>query len=258
MVHAVVGARAACRAPKLAAASFLINVLGLLTPLFADAGRQYGDRPSSAGESVVGDDRPLHRHADSLCSRFRSACRVAWLSARTGARLDALMSAEVLHHLVALPFRHFERTPSGIIAERLRQLDVLRSFLTGQMPVLAIDLLFVALFLIATFAISTILGLVAALAVPVLIGVSLVMHRAQRRLADESFQALAAKSSTLTETVTNAATIKALGARSRGREALADAGRRNRPTPACAPTTWPISRPVLRAPCSSWRRSPSS
>ena len=44
-----------------------------------------------------------------------------------------------------------------------------------------------------------------------LIGVSLATHRAQRRLADENFQALAAKSSTLTETVANAATIKALG-----------------------------------------------
>ena len=84
------------------------------------------------------------------------ALRVArgWLSARTGARLDTLMSAEVLHHLVQLPYRHFERTPSGVIVERLRQLDVLRGFFTGQMPVLAIDLAFVALFLAATFAIS--------------------------------------------------------------------------------------------------------
>ena len=196
---------------RLAAASFLINVLGLLTPLFMmlAVNTVIGQRPAGSLSSVM----------TVLCAGMLVAyaadfgLRVSrgWLSARTGARLDALMSAEVLHHLVALPYRHFERTPSGVIAERLRQLDVLRSFLTGQMPVLAIDLLFVALFLIATFAISTILGLVAAVAIPVLIGVSLAMHRAQRRLADESFQALAAKSSTLTETVANAATIKALG-----------------------------------------------
>lgn len=196
---------------RLAAASFLINVLGLLTPLFM----------MLAVNTVIGQHPPggLSSVMTVLCigmlvayaADFGLRVSRGWLSARTGARLDALMSAEVLHHLVALPYRHFERTPSGVIAERLRQLDVLRSFLTGQMPVLAIDLLFVALFLIATFAISTILGLVAALAIPVLIGVSLAMHRAQRRLADESFQALAAKSSTLTETVANAATIKALG-----------------------------------------------
>ena len=40
---------------------------------------------------------------------------------------------------------------------------------------------------------------------------SLATHRAQRRLADENFQALAAKGSTLAETVANAATIKTLG-----------------------------------------------
>ena len=54
-----------------------------------------------------------------------------------------------------LPYRHFERTPSGVIAERLRQLDVLRAFFTGQLPVLAIDLAFVVLFLGATFAIDS-------------------------------------------------------------------------------------------------------
>src|SRR5258708_7059923 len=134
-----------------------------------------------------------------------------WLSARAGARLDTLMSAEVVHHLVQLPYRHFERTPSGVIAERLRQLDVLRGFFTGQMPVLAIDLVFVVLFLGAAFTISMPLGIIAAAAIPVLIAVSLATHRAQRRLADENFQALAAKSSTLGETVANAATIKALG-----------------------------------------------
>ena len=196
---------------KLAATSFVINVLGLATPLFMMLvlNRVIGRDPSSGGASVM----------TVLCAGMLIAygldfaLRVArgWLSARTGARLDTLMSAEVLHHLVQLPYRHFERTPSGVIVERLRQLDVLRSFFTGQMPVLAIDIAFVALFLAATFAISATLGMVATATIPILVGVSLATHRAQRRLTDESFQALAAKSSTLTETVANAATIKALG-----------------------------------------------
>ena len=196
---------------KLAAASFVINVLGLATPLFMMLvlNSVVGRGPSTGSATVM----------TVLCAGMLIAygldfaLRVArgWLSARTGARLDTLMSAEVLHHLVQLPYRHFERTPSGVIVERLRQLDVLRGFFTGQMPVLAIDLAFVALFLAATFAISATLGMVATAAIPMLVGVSLATHRAQRRLADESFQALAAKSSTLTETVANAATIKALG-----------------------------------------------
>ena len=134
---------------KLAAASFVINVLGLATPLFM----------MLMLNTVVGHSAPAN--AASLVMLLSAAMLVVygldfalrlargWLSARTGARLDALMSGEALHHLMQLPYRHFERTPSGVIAERLRQLDVLRNFLTGQMPVLAIDIAFVALFLLS-------------------------------------------------------------------------------------------------------------
>jgi ABC-type bacteriocin/lantibiotic exporter with double-glycine peptidase domain len=196
---------------RLAVASLLINLLALATPLFM----------MLAINRVIGQGTPegvtslmLALAAGMMLAyALDFALRVArgWLAARTGARLDMLMSGEAVHHLVQLPYRHFERTPSGVIAERLRQLDVLRSFFTGQMPVLAIDLCFVALFLGATFIVNVTLGMVTLLAVPVLIGVSLAGHRAQRRLADDTFQALAAKSSTLTETVANAVTIKALG-----------------------------------------------
>ena len=142
--------RAAGDRCKLAAASFVINLLGLATPLFM----------MLVLNRVIGRGRPTRRRsimavlgaAMLVAYALDFALRVArgWLSARTGARLDTLMSAEVLHHLVQLPYRHFERTPSGVIAERLRQLDVLRGFFTGQMPVLAIDLVFVVLFLAAT------------------------------------------------------------------------------------------------------------
>lgn len=196
---------------RLAAASLFINLLALATPLFM----------MLAINRVIGQGTPqgvtslMLALAGGMLLTYALdfALRVArgWLAARTGARLDMVMSGEVVHHLVQLPYRHFERTPSGVIAERLRQLDVLRGFFTGHMPVLAIDLCFVVLFLAATFMVSATLGVVTLLAVPVLVVVSLAGHRAQRRLADETFQALAAKSSTLTETVANAGTIKALG-----------------------------------------------
>src|SRR5471032_504993 len=184
---------------KLAGASFLINLLGLATPLFM---MLVLNRVIGRGDAGAVITMMTALSAAVLAAyALDFALRVArgWLSARTGARLDIVMSGEVVHHLMQLPYRHFERTPSGVIAERLRQLDVLRAFFTGQMPALAIDLAFVVLFLAAAFAI------------PVMIGVSLATHRAQRQLTDDNFQALAAKASTLTETVANAQTIKALG-----------------------------------------------
>ena len=196
---------------KLAAASFAINLLGLATPLFMMVvlNQVIGHGASGGAAEAM----PILCGAMLVAYGLDFALRVTrgWLSARTGAQIDTLMSAEVLHHLVQLPYRHFERTPSGVIAERLRQLDVLRSFFTGQMPVLAIDLAFAMLFLMAIFAIDRTLGSVAAVAIPVLVGVSLGTHRAQRRLAEEGFQTLAAKASTLNETLANAVSIKALG-----------------------------------------------
>ncbi len=196
---------------KLGALSFFINLLGLATPLFMMLvlNRVVGRGSADTVTLLMAELSAAMLAAYALDFALRVGR--GWLSARTGARLDTVMSGEVLHHLMQLPYRHFERTPSGVIAERLRQLDVLRAFFTGQMPALAIDLAFVALFLAATFAVSAVLGLIALLAIPLLIGVSLATHRAQRRLADDNFQSLAAKASTLTETVANAQTIKALG-----------------------------------------------
>jgi ABC-type bacteriocin/lantibiotic exporter with double-glycine peptidase domain len=196
---------------RLAAASFAINLLGLASPLFMMfvLNRVIGHGSAQSVASLM-----MTLSAGMLAAYvldFGLRVGRGWLSAKTGARLDVVMSGEVVHHLMQLPYRHFERTPSGVIAERLRQLDVLRGFFTGQMPALAIDLAFVILFLGAAFAVSGLLGLITLFAIPILVAVSLVTHRAQRRLADDNFQALAAKASTLTETVANAQTIKALG-----------------------------------------------
>ena len=220
VTHPVVAELASWHAPiwtelrptiaRLAGLSFAVNLLALASPLFmmlvvnrlashAPAGALSLIWMLAAGLLVV--------YALDFVLRLARG----WLSARAAARLDMVMSGQVVHHLVRLPYHHFVRNPVGVIAERLRQLDVLRGFFAGQLPVLAIDLAFAALFLAALLAIDWRLALIACAAIPLLVAVPLASHRAQRRLADESFQALAAKSSTLTEAVANAATVKALG-----------------------------------------------
>ena len=46
-----------------------------------------------------------------------------------------LIGGELVHHLLRLPYRHFETTASGVISERMRQLDSIRAFFTGQMRI---------------------------------------------------------------------------------------------------------------------------
>jgi HlyB family type I secretion system ABC transporter len=196
---------------ELLVASFAINVLALATPLFMMVifNKVIGQgSPDTLATTMV-----VLIIGMSIVYVFDTILRIlrGYVSSNTGARIDALMSGEVVRHLVHLPYRHFEKTPSGVITERLRQLDTLRSFFTGQMPALVIDLGFVFVYLAAIYAINAIIGVFVTLMIPVFLGISLLTHRAQKRYIDENFHALAAKGSALNETVNNAATIKSLG-----------------------------------------------
>ena len=134
-----------------------------------------------------------------------------YVSNHTAARLDALLGSEVVQRLLRLPYRHFESTSVGLLNERLRQLDVIRQFFAGQMPLVLIDLAFVALFLGVLFVISGTIAWIAAAAIPVFVLLSLACHRAQKRHVEQNFLSQAAKTSVLAETVNNALTIKSLG-----------------------------------------------
>ena len=134
-----------------------------------------------------------------------------YVSSYTGARLDALIGSEVVHHLVHLPFKQFENTPTGVMSERLRQLDTIRAFFTGQMPVTLVDVTFIFIFVAALFYIGTLLGWVVLASLPVFFGLSLLFHHKQKALIEQNFMAMAAKSSALNETLNNALTIKSLG-----------------------------------------------
>ena len=196
---------------RLAIASMAINLLGLATPLVM----------MLVLDRLAGPDAPaeIARTVALLCLGLLAAYALdlglrvlrSRLTARSGSRLDISLNGEVLHHVMQLPYRHFERTSAGVVAEQLRQLDVVRGFLTSQLPALAIDIVFALLFLAAIFVIDPILGLVATFAVALLLAVSLAIRGGQRRLAEATFRAQAAKSSTFAEAIANVVTVKALG-----------------------------------------------
>ncbi len=192
---------------ELIAASFIINILALATPLFMMVVFN-----KIIGQGAI-DTLNVLLIGMVVVYLFDFLLRAVrgYIASHTGARLDALISGEVVHHLVHLPFQHFERTPTGLIAERLRQLDVLRGFFTGQMPVLIIDLVFVVLFVTAIFFINALMGWITVAAIPFFVLLSWLSHRGQRDIINQNFMALAAKGSALSETVNNAVTVKSLG-----------------------------------------------
>jgi HlyB family type I secretion system ABC transporter len=134
-----------------------------------------------------------------------------YISAHTSARLEAYLGGEMMHHLLALSYREFETSTTGVLAERLNQLEILRAFFAGQLPLLIVDLAFVILFLgVLAYIHPAILAATLA-AMPLLAAVPFAAHRVQRRMIDQTFTARAAKATALAETMTNALTIKSLG-----------------------------------------------
>ena len=192
---------------ELGLASIVINLLALATPIFL----------MTVYNKVI--NHGALKTLDVLALGMATLFGFEWLmrslrgyvASHTGARLDAAVGSEVVHHLVHQPFKTFEAMPTGQILERLRQLDALRQFFTSQMPLLLVDLAFVGVFLAVLFFLDARLGLITLGAIPVFIGLSLLVHRRQKELVEATFKAAAAKSSCMSEAVTQAMTVKALG-----------------------------------------------
>ena len=92
----------------------------------------------------------------------------------------------------------------------MRQVDQLRQFLTGHLPLLIVDLAFVGLFLAVLLVITPALGIVTAAAMPVFALLSTVAQRYQQAHQQASSRAAAAKASALGEAVSQVLTVKLL------------------------------------------------
>ncbi|MCE2509416.1 MAG: peptidase domain-containing ABC transporter [Alphaproteobacteria bacterium] len=134
-----------------------------------------------------------------------------YIVSHTGARVDAILGGETMHRMLNLPYRDLESAPAGLMNERLRQLDTIREFFTGAVPVLLVDQFFVLLFLITLFILSPVLGGIALAVLPIFALLSFGLNRTQRGFFEHRFQALATRSSVYLEVLRNALTVKSLG-----------------------------------------------
>ncbi|MDF1586721.1 peptidase domain-containing ABC transporter [Marinimicrococcus flavescens] len=188
-------------------ASVLINLLALAVPLFM---MTVYNKVINHGALQTLDVLAVGMLTLIACELMLRGVR-GRISSLTGARLDVALGREALAHLLRLPYRAFEGAGSAGMLERLRQVDQLRSFLTGQLPLLAVDLAFVALFLVALFVLAPVLAWITLAVVPVFGLLSLVAHREQKELARSGGRSSAARAAALGEAVGQALTVKALG-----------------------------------------------
>ncbi|WP_439840810.1 type I secretion system permease/ATPase [Aeromonas veronii] len=130
--------------------------------------------------------------------------------AHTTSRIDVELGARLFRHLLALPLAYFEARRVGDTVARVRELEHIRGFLTGQALTTVLDLLFSFVFLSVMFYYSGWLTLVVLISLPCYAAWSFLLTPMLRRRLDEKFSRGADNQSFLVEVVGGVSTIKSM------------------------------------------------
>ena len=186
-------------------ASLCVQLFALVSPLFFQ---------------VVIDKVLVHRSPSTLYVLVFGLVAIAvfdallqWLRSyalnHTTNRIDVELGRRLFAHLLRLPVGYFETRPTGQTVARMRELETIRSFLTGQGLFAALDLVFTTLFLAVLFAYSTVLALVVVATIPLYVAIAALIGPALRERVKERFSRGAESQQFLVETVVGAGTVKA-------------------------------------------------
>jgi subfamily B ATP-binding cassette protein HlyB/CyaB len=189
-------------------ASLFLQLFALLTPLFFQ---------------VVMDKVLVHRGLstldviavgllgimlfESLLSALRS-----YVFAHTASRIDVELGSRLFRHLVTLPLAYFQARRVGDSVARVRELENIRSFLTGNAITLILDVLFSVVFVAVMFFYSGWLTLVVVVSLPLYFVISWLITPLLRARLQESFSRGAENQAFLVETVNGIDTLKAMAA----------------------------------------------
>jgi len=133
-----------------------------------------------------------------------------YVFAHTASRIDVELGARLFRHMLALPLAYFGVRRVGDTVARVRELENIRSFLTGQALTAVIDLFFSVIFIAVMCMYSVWLTLVVVASLPIYAAISMTITPILRRRLDEKFARTADNQSFLVETVSGVETVKAM------------------------------------------------
>ncbi|CAN7610611.1 type I secretion system permease/ATPase [Neorhizobium sp. LjRoot104] len=186
-------------------ASFFVQIFALVTPLFFQ---------------VVVDKVLTHKGYSTLFVLVAGIAIIGlfdvvlqylrtYALAHTTNRIDVELGQRLFHHLLRLPLGYFETRSAGQTVARVRELETIRAFLTGQGLFSVIDLLFTFVFIAVLFAYSWKLTLIVVAAIPIYILIGMVVRPPLRELVKEKFNRGAASQQFLVEAIVGVHTVKA-------------------------------------------------
>jgi subfamily B ATP-binding cassette protein HlyB/CyaB len=186
--------------------SFVLQLFALVTPLFFQ---------------VVMDKVLVHRGLTTLdviavgllvvtlfevvLSGIRS-----YVFAHTTSRIDVELGARLFRHLLHLPLAYFQARRVGDTVARVRELENIRQFLTGNAITLVLDLLFSVVFIGVMLLYSGWLTLVVVLSLPCYVILSVGITPLLRARLHEKFNRGAENQAFLVEAINGIDTVKAM------------------------------------------------
>ncbi|WP_163272109.1 type I secretion system permease/ATPase [Chelativorans alearense] len=124
--------------------------------------------------------------------------------------VNAELSTKLFRHLIHLPLGFFLRRQAGEIIARVRELDHIRSFLTGSALMLVLDLAFVGIFIALMYSYAVNLASIVLGSLAVYFILWMVVAPFLRRRMKRELERQAANTAYLTETIAGIETVKSL------------------------------------------------
>ncbi|RQL20775.1 type I secretion system permease/ATPase [Neisseria meningitidis] len=133
-----------------------------------------------------------------------------YLFAHTTSRIDVELGARLFRHLLSLPLSYFEHRRVGDTVARVRELEQIRNFLTGQALTSVLDLAFSFIFLAVMWYYSSTLTWVVLASLPAYAFWSAFISPILRTRLNDKFARNADNQSFLVESITAVGTVKAM------------------------------------------------
>ena len=186
--------------------SLVLQIIGLITPLFFQ----------------VVMDKVLVNHAmktlnviaiglvaATLFEVVLGAVR-SWVFAHTSSKIDVELGARLFRHLLSLPSAYFGARRVGDSVARVRELENIRSFLTGNAMTVVLDLVFSFVFIAVMYWYSPKLTFIVAASIPLYVIISLLATPVIRDRLNDKFNKGAENQSFLVESISGIDTVKAM------------------------------------------------
>jgi subfamily B ATP-binding cassette protein HlyB/CyaB len=186
-------------------ASLFVQLFALVTPLFFQ---------------VVVDKVLAHRSYSTLIVLVIGLVAIGlfdvvlqylrtYALSHTTNRIDVELGRRLFRHLLHLPLSYFETRPAGQTVARIRELETIRTFLTGQGLFSGLDFIFTIVFIFVLFSYSQKLAWIVVASIPFYLAIGFLIRPFLKTMIDEKFDRGAFSQQLLVETVVGIQTLKA-------------------------------------------------